>query len=104
AGPRGDATVDRAAREILIALALRRAYDRAFDPHLPMQRIPMQYGCGPRSRCELASLARLVVREEDDIAVIDVDALAQNHARRGIAAGRGRGHDHGIRSRLDRRS
>jgi hypothetical protein len=97
AGPGGDPAVERAAREVLVALAVRRADDRPFDAHLPMQRVPVKDRCSARSRRELVSLARLVIREEDDVAGGDVDALAQNHARGRLAAACSRREDHCVR-------
>jgi hypothetical protein len=60
----------------------------------------MEHGSGARACGELLPFARLIVGEEDDVARIDDDALAQKDARRRVAGARGRRNDHRIGIRL----
>ena len=93
ARPGADAPLPVARLEILVALGGRRLDHHALDADLAMRVIPVEHQRGARVLRELAALARVVVRHERHAAVLDVELLAQHHARRGLP-GRGRGGEH----------
>src|SRR5207249_6679701 len=95
-----DLCVSRPGREVSVRFLVREPLDPTFDPYLPAERTPVEEQRRLRVRLELASLARRVMRVEDETAL--VETLQQHHPRRRRSA-RGRcGQSHRLRH-LDRR-
>src|SRR5689334_17201245 len=78
AGPRADATLDGARSKVRIALGFGCLDHASFHANLPMQVVPVQYHRRTTVREQLATLARLVVRIEHDVAPRRLDVLAQH--------------------------
>src|SRR5207249_6835688 len=68
--------------------------DGALDPHLPTRLRPVEEQRRARVLGELSALPALVVREEDEAAL--VDALQEHHPRRRGAVARRRRERHAI--------
>ncbi len=84
-GPRTDAALPRPRGEIRVTLLGGSRDDRAFNPHLAMQVVPMDHRRGSGVLGELLPLARVVVRVEHEIAGLGHEILAQHDASAQIA-------------------
>src|SRR5271166_3563645 len=60
----------RAALEVGVGFLDRGPHDRPFDPNLPLQIVPVENQGRVRVGIELAALAALVVREEDEALLV----------------------------------
>ena len=84
----------RAALEVGVGFLGRAPYDRPFDPNLPLQIVPVESQRRVGVGIELAALAALVVREEDE-ALLVIPAQ-QDDPRRGTGVGRRGRQNHGV--------
>ena len=81
--PRADLAPARAAGEVRIRLLARDRPRTPFDAHLPLERLPVKAHRRLRMRDQLAPLAALVVRVENEAFV--VHALQQQNADGGLS-------------------
>ena len=96
ARPGAEAALPGAGAEIGVVLGIGERLHVPFGAHLPVAMIPMKNHRGSRIDLQLTSFARLVIRIEDNEALVRRDFLAKHHARRGLTAAIHRGEYHGI--------
>src|SRR5258706_14489123 len=96
-GPGREARAQRTGREVGVRFLGADFLDHALDPHLALQIRPEEHRAGGGAGLELASFAAEVVGIEDETAALD--ALEQDHARRGRAVGAYRGERHFVGQR-----
>ena len=83
AGPRADARVEWARREVVIGFGVAGVADGAADPHLPLLRPEQEGGGGVRVRAQRAALGAALVGVEDQRAALRLERLAQHEAHFG---------------------
>ena len=96
ARPGADAALPGTGAEIGVVLGIGERLHASLGTHLPVVVIPMKNHRGARIDLQLTSFARLIIRVEDDEALVRGDFLAQHHPRRGLAAAVHRGEYHGV--------
>src|SRR4029079_5289169 len=94
--PGAELGVSRSGGEIGIRLLVRDRFDRALDPHLATQRLPMEEERHARIVAELLALCALLVGEEDE--ACRTVALHKHHpdVRSAVGARRGQRHCIGV--------
>ena len=70
--PRADLAAARARREVRVRLGVAHRLRGALDAHLHLERLPVEAQRGALRRQQLAPLSALVVRVEDEAALVDV--------------------------------
>ena len=85
---RSDLRAARAGREVGVRLLLPQPHDVALDAHLATERRPVEEERRARVHEQLAALARLVVAEEDEAALVEAlrgAPCARTASRSGVA-------------------